>query len=72
MSSKIASSYELAELKLSTIKKMSTAEQSTRKLNKLKQSDTLVAPIEKTDLPNHALNTSYFLCLLFVLLFFVS
>ena len=46
----------MTDIKLNVHKKMPPI--TTRKPNKLKLTDPLVATVEKTDVPNHVLNTS--------------
>ena len=57
MTSKVATTVESAgDLKLAN-RKMPPIDPN-RKLNKLKQTDTFLAKVEKQPVPNHALETS--------------
>ena len=51
----------MTDIKLNNHKKVPPIASSVpRKPNKLKLTDQIVATIEKTDVPNHVLNTSKF------------
>ncbi len=58
MANKIRSQRELTDIKLNVHKKVPPITNATRKPNKLKITDPLVATVEKTEVPNHVLNTS--------------
>jgi hypothetical protein len=62
MASKLATAIESAsDLKLANTNRKMPPIDPNRKLNKLKQSDSLVAKVEKIPVPNHALETSLIL-----------
>jgi hypothetical protein len=61
MASQLASTMESAsDLKLANTNRKMPPLDPNRKLNKLKQTDSLVAKVEKPPVPNHALETSNF------------
>ena len=61
MTNKLRTQHEMTDVTLNTHKKVPPIATTIRKPNKLKLSDQLIATVEKTEVPNHVLNTSNFM-----------